>query len=53
MNKEEEYAWIVMMNVDNSEWLISFLTTGLHKKNTRRLAWLRLLGLMETWDITE
>lgn len=53
MDKEEQYAWIVIMNVDNLEWLTSFLTTELHKKSTRRLAWLRLMGLIETWDMIE
>lgn len=53
MNKEEEYAWIVMIDVHSSKWLASFLTTELHKKDIKRLAWLRLMGLIETWDITE
>jgi len=50
MTKDYEYRWMARVNAVNLEWLESFLT-GPHNECSKRLAWLRLMGLIETWDI--
>lgn len=53
ITKDFEYRWIVRVNIENSGWLKSFLAKPTSDKNVKRLAWLRLVGLIETWDISE
>lgn len=52
ITKDFEYTRIVRANVENSAWLESFLIQSNYCENTKRLAWLRLMGLIETWDMT-
>ena len=52
MTKDDEYRWMVRINIEDSEWLKSFLAQSTNGKNTKRLAWLRIVGLIETWDIS-
>lgn len=53
ITKDCEYKWIARISVENLSWLKSFLTQPTSNKNVKRLAWLRLVGLIETWDISE
>ena len=52
MNKEEEYRWIATLSAANARWLAFFLEREREwSKSKKRLAWLRIMGLIETWDI--
>ena len=52
MTKDDEYRWMARINVENSEWLKSFLVQSTNSEDTKRLAWLRIVGLIETWNIS-
>ena len=51
MTKDSEYRWIAETNTLNREWLKSFLERP-NDSNLKHLAWLRCIGLVETWDLT-
>ncbi|KKK84143.1 hypothetical protein LCGC14_2786320 [marine sediment metagenome] len=53
ITKDLEYKWIARINVENLKWLKSLSTKSMNSENTKRLVWLRLVGLIETWDVSE
>ncbi len=49
--KEWEYAYLTKLCSDYQDQFLS-MTTGDNRESIKKSAWLRLMGLVETWDMT-
>lgn len=49
MTNEERYRELVVEAIDRQKYFLSLMPKC--DKGVRRLIWLRLMGLMETWDM--
>ena len=51
IDNEETYRELVRTTSEYREYFASYLKHSPAEKYKRRLIWLRLLGLIETWDM--
>lgn len=51
MDKEWKYQYLTKLCSDHQEQFLSMVSDG-ESERIRKSAWLRLMGLVETWDIT-